>query len=568
MTDNISIHECPHCGAPLKIPVRHERYFKCEFCGTTLEDKATPVEQNTGTFKIFISTSDMPEAPVYSIVRDANTGAAATVSPAAARKVGVVIAIVVGVTLLGALLAFIVPILLTAGIFGAVALEVSQQGDPVSAFETAGLEIWSVGPSVLVPSDNDSSPDVLAAASFSDDTQRVYYIDFESQPALRWISPPLVDATYVYNEFIVDQTAVYYSYGTEIIAFNRQSGEQLWDTTLSDEIQFSICEDCFLEIGTRIVALTADGQLQALDRQTGSPAWSVRLTESPRQIIEYGGSPAVLDRVDGEIVLEIFDPLDGSRSGRLAPECPNEIFTNDPQRPYIYDRIWVSPDRASFFIPMGAYDPGCLQRWTPDGTSPVWQTSVPTEAVRSVDEADTLFSQETIFVAADHTIYTFRISDGAFGEAYTNSDYTFQPIAAVENILLLQADRTRGSARQEIWVLDTTSGEVLWTIVPEADNRLSDGSDVAYTTGLWWAGLNGETASLLEIYGEGLPARLQTFDLRSGAEQKETQMNLAEQDFSIWVSLLGARANEVWLMVDDRVVVIGLRDGVVLRTWP
>lgn len=42
-------HACASCGAALSIPDQHDRWFKCQYCGTVLEDRSVPEPAATGS---------------------------------------------------------------------------------------------------------------------------------------------------------------------------------------------------------------------------------------------------------------------------------------------------------------------------------------------------------------------------------------------------------------------------------------------------------------------------------------------------------------------------------------
>jgi outer membrane protein assembly factor BamB len=150
--------------------------------------------------------------------------------------------------------------------------------------------------------------------------------------------------TYVCNQFLGDGTRVYLNLEAKIMAFNREQGALLWEAAVADEIQHNICPGCFQLFGDKIVTLSAGGDLEAWNVETGARVWNISLEETPRQIVNFGGNPGVLDRVEGEVAFNVFNAADGSLADRFTPACPNEPFPDSPQVVGIYDKILGLPN--------------------------------------------------------------------------------------------------------------------------------------------------------------------------------------------------------------------------------
>ena len=78
------LHACPSCAAPLDVPDEHDRWFRCEFCGSVVEDRST----DHGVVELHLPSS-VPDVDVVSY------GGATTASrPRGALVAGVVVALV------------------------------------------------------------------------------------------------------------------------------------------------------------------------------------------------------------------------------------------------------------------------------------------------------------------------------------------------------------------------------------------------------------------------------------------------------------------------------------------
>jgi hypothetical protein len=195
MTDDMREHKCPNCGAPLGIPHEHERYFKCQFCGTVLEDRASKEDQQTGVFNIRISKEDISAAQqarlqAYSappVITSYSTGYPTTVTNMG-NRVGCIITVVVLLFVGGILFVTIVPTLAATGALVGL-FEFFGVDNPEIPFVDdsglASLQLYNFGPLAMLPSDDDTTPDFVSVAGAADDTDRLVYVDLESDPALR-----------------------------------------------------------------------------------------------------------------------------------------------------------------------------------------------------------------------------------------------------------------------------------------------------------------------------------------------------------------------------------------------
>jgi hypothetical protein len=425
MTDDMREHKCPNCGAPLGIPHEHERYFKCQFCGTVLEDRASKEEQQTGVFNIRISKEDISAAQqarlqAYSappVITSYSTGYT-TSATNMGNRVGCIITIVVLLFVGGILFVTIVPTLAATGALVGL-FEFFGVDNPEIPFVDdsglASLQLYNFGPLAMLPSDDDTTPDFVSVAGAADDTDRLVYVDLESDPALRWMAIIPGDAgTYVYNQFLGDGTRVYLNLEAKIMAFNREQGALLWEAAVADEIQHNICPGCFQLFGDKIVTLSAGGDLEAWNVETGARVWNISLEETPRQIVNFGGNPGVLDRVEGEVAFNVFNAADGSLADRFTPACPNEPFPDSPQVVGIYDKILGLPNGEGALFFAGIFDPGCIQYWQPGGDAAAWEATFRSEIVRNIDLDNVVLTGDSLYIGVSGGAYAVDLATGTF----------------------------------------------------------------------------------------------------------------------------------------------------------
>ena len=561
MTDRFQVVKCPSCGAPLDLKQGHERVFKCEFCGTTLQDQTSQEEEQTGAFpKLIIQTTTYTPPPTISYSAGTGSGVG--------RAIGCIVAIVV----LATVISIVAGVLGTTGALAGLFALISGSDQGISITSPIGPDIYSFGALTLIPSDNDSQPDFVGVASLSDDTKRLLYVDFEGEKPNRWQSAPLDDeATYIYNQFAANNSFVYFAYETKLFAFNRTDGTTTWQTTLPDEVT-NICKDCLQVTGQRVVALTADGTLQAYDAQTGQPSWSVHLNEQPRQLLILGGNPAVKDDQEDHVALFVYNALDGMLLHTIQPQCVNYIFDDDPQEPYLYDPMWALPDGQAVIFGFGTYDPFCIQRWDGVTGTMAWEALIAEEPGTSGISPDegVLLTENGLYIPSYQELWFVNTDDGTYQRLVHNEDYDLTPLGVAQDTLIALAYRTRGTSRNEIWAL-APDGSVRWSFVPTTEDMMDALlSEVAYEDGIWTAMTSENGVYLFSAYSEPKRIGFEQINLQDGTSSGSNIQNLAT-DFdagSMWISVLGWDNSRVWVVTTDVVRVFNYQTGEELNRWP
>ena len=579
MAEKFREHVCPNCGAPLGIPEKHDRFFKCQFCGTILEDQATKEEQQTGVFKIKISQQDVAsmrsaQVPVYTAppVRQA-PAQPARVTVNTGNKIGCIITISVILLVGGILAVSLLPALLASGVFGEVlgGTGIEEVIDPSGL---GGLDLYSYGAKTILPSDNDTSPDFAGIAVGPDSFYYLTYVDFENTPPLRWKAEFTdQDVFWVYNRILADDTRVYISYEKTLIAFNRAQGTEIWESNTADAIQHNICPGCFQQIGDHLATLSADGTLQVWDAASGSMSWQVRMEATPRQIINFGGNPAVLDEIDDTVRLRVYNVADGEVNREIFLSCPSTPFPTSPQEVGIYDYLVPLGNGDGFVFFGGFFEPGCVQRWAPGSDGPLWSTEF-NDPFNGLQPEDILVTPETVYVGSGNGAYAVDLATGSFSVLIDDDDFTFIPLGSRDGVILLAAESYRGTRHWEIWGLDAALGNVKWTYTPDAKTYFDPDSFGSLSSdGNWSAGFTADGLTVAQFFEEPLRLSLQTLSVQSGTASPALTVPLDEgQDFSSpGISVLGWRNNNLWFMSDlnrPSIRVIDATTGSPVSTWP
>jgi outer membrane protein assembly factor BamB len=299
-----------------------------------------------------------------------------------------------------------------------------------------------------------------------------------------------------------DDQQVYISQSSALRAIDRDTGEVVWETVLSDEVRNS-CRVCIRPARDRVVVLTADNVLEAFDTRTGRSAWQVRLENEYFAYPQTGqlafslvdGMVAILDGVESdgarETAVFFYDLETGAEVRQLLPLCSdlNNFFDDDSlgHNGQLYLNDTTGEMVVLFGVP--AYvQQMCLQKWDVTTGELLLEARAPAvflhnSTVRGgmMNESSTypfaVYMPDTLLTTLDIDgengrspgIVKFDLATGEAGFQFVDDDYKLAPIGQVGDVVLVWAERNRGTKQFEIWGLDETTGEKLWTYFLKAD---------------------------------------------------------------------------------------------------
>ncbi|MCI0394658.1 MAG: PQQ-binding-like beta-propeller repeat protein [Chloroflexi bacterium] len=553
---------CPSCGAPVQLATKSG---KCDYCGHVLERPDDPKQQ----------PQSLPQ-PVFGVAPPVQVQwSAAEVPPLIqpARSSGSCVGIIVMLVIFAFVgVGILVPLLAGGGFLAAGELfgglttlvpEISTVGSSGPIFSPFHI---SNGPAILLSPGDGLPPDVVVSAfNSSDSSSGLLYLAGEP-PALSWESPPL-NASYGAPLF-VGSSQLYVGSETDLVALNRADGRLLWQASLSDQIYSHICQDCLQEVGQHVVALANDGTLQAFNAQSGELAWSQQLEAQPRQLVVFNGQVGVLDEAESsEADFLIFDPATGTLVQRLSPRCPSEPFPDDPQGPGIYSTVFFDPAGQALYFFGGFFEPGCIQRWDATNRTATWQATFPVNMVREQD--DDLFTPDAVYLSDGSNLVAVNTADGIVRQLGGDENYNLVPLAAQAGVLLVQASRSRGSTRDELWVIDATTGERRWQFVPQATRLMSPSSDTVTSSdeGYWNWHITPAGVVVLQARSEPYRLVVETLNWNDGASSGQVTIPL-EVATPYSVHVIGGNNSKLWLQLDGGLTVLDLATATIVSTWP
>jgi outer membrane protein assembly factor BamB len=506
---------CPSCGGSI---LPEDDLAECPFCGTVLE-------------------RTRPSVSVTQIQLGQSIPIQTTVQPTSATRIGIVVAVAIGLFILA--------------ISGFIAWFFLHPEGPI-----AGARALR-GTPFLIPDDREGPADVLVVTYNVNDETNVLTCFDSAQGKIRWESPTLSEDAYRVS-FVVDGSRVYVADQASLLALSRDDGSLIWQAPLADTLG-TTCEGCLRQLSGYVAALSEDGTLQAFEASTGRPAWSFRLNETARRLHVLDGHLAAFDQADPEDwrsqSLFLWDPATGDLARRINVRCDEERHTETPDR---NGPILVDPSGKQIYLLYGL-TPGCAQKWDLGNGQLIWQTT----ADYYFDHFDTvaLLTADTIYGSDAGVIVTVDTATGELHQLSDSADHDLVPLAVHEDTLVASAKRTRGSKRYELWGLDTTTGTRRWQIILEEDGLLEESG--SWHDPAWTAHLTREGLTVLHLLDEPPRLIVETIDPQTGTSKGKATNDLDDDywDAAIWAN------DTVWL-VTRKLHAVDLSTGQVLLSWP
>jgi outer membrane protein assembly factor BamB len=568
MADDVHIRKmnCPSCGAPIELGGTSGT---CDYCGARLEraePKAEPAQPIPTTFSVQVPQVQVVQWPAAH-TRSIQLIPAEEDEPTGC--VGGVFGVIMLLGVIGALLAggwFFGDSALAA--FNSLATSVPGLPEvEIPAFGTPDRSnSWTInGPALLLPESatNPTASDAIVTAYHPYESHYALLYLEGSDHQQRWQSEPLADG---YSAIItLGGSHLYVANNTDLLAIDLAEGTTVWQAALADKI--ISCQDCVQAIGDNVVVLTQDGTLQAFNALTGQPQWNTLLNKQPRQLLAVNGYAAVLDQETdtAESDLFLYNVTDGTLAQRLSPRCPNHSFANSPQGPNLYDPVHVADGGQTIYFIGGFFEPGCLQRWDAASGTMTWEATFPVDRIR--DQRDDLLTATTYYLSSGHNLTAVNLADGTVRELLSESDYNLAPLGEQGGLLLVSATRQRGTQRDELWAIDANSGQRLWQFVPQATTRLSD-SSVHSGNGLWTWQFTGQGVVVLQARPEPNRLIVETLQRQDGVSTGQTTVELNSSSFSLDMEVIGWQGDQVWLKLDNKLMVLDTTEAAFVSNWP
>ena len=436
---------------------------------------------------------------------------------------------------------------------GILVFVMSQTGGGMFA-----ARLYAAEPARLISVEGAASPELIGLFyEPGADTRSLGLLGADGK--LRWKSGALPGSGNV-DGVVADVQNAYAASGMELFAWNRLDGSLVWKTAMTDKIYPS--SSTMIVLKNEILVWGMDDALQAYSTLDGSQLWTRQMKGADRAIRSINGAVVVLDYgpEDSDQHVYYLDPASGHEKFSFLPSCQLDEYRNETLN-FEYGLVFDEPSEALYLL----YDTtNCIQRISLKDGSLNWQT---------LDEQDLSFSfygfnhledSTAIYLGSGSRLLAVDRNTGAINTLLDDESYNFVPLALNGNGLLVRAERTRGSKRFALWLIDKRSGEKLWqvdmqTAEPvETMAGLVDKEDTAWT---WHAGDGGLT--LLSFKAEPHQIILQTLDWQTGQSTGGISVALKDVsgDFYSVPNVIGWHGSVFYAELDGKIYALDVSSG-------
>lgn len=611
---NLRSLNCPNCAAPLDFPEARST-INCKFCGSVIErsddnDVPTPDDEShalklnvEGTQLKVEKVGDFTQSRHFVIkMRDGRpmvietSRSSISITPENVTQVTEKLTQAAkskpvrrGAFTLGGcfgtfifLTACVVPIVAVASSIPGIGsilnpLFSGRVQDAVQNASTLGTRYLVGSGAVFAPRADDAPPDVILYTQVyppnnSNGEKKLVAVSGET-PKFLWESERFSEDTYD-TAILANADLVIASDQARLVAVRRTDGTTAWTANLADKVELNICENCVTLVGDTVIALAADGTLEAFDATTGKSQWQYNATQdSPRGLYVFNNQVAFMDESDaGRGTLRVFEVADGQQ--RTA-----SIFCKRPDSDYEYEASWTTPlfptaDTSAFYV---AFD-ACIQKWNAETLKQEWNTALPS-SFSSVSISDAmLVTGEAAYLTGYQTLLRADATTGELVELWNGEDYAVRPLVAQGGELLALAQRQRGSTRYELWQMNAKTGELNWKA--EMGEQPPLGADFSSLGGIisddetaWTYRVTPESVLILRFYAAADDVshalRWESINWQTGASSGEKQIKLGVDTiilsaprFMLW------RNNVLWMDIESQLLAFDVQKGQITYRWP
>jgi len=418
-------------------------------------------------------------------------------------------------------------------------------------------------------------PGVEYGAS-GDQPTAVYVIDGETGK-LAWKSEPVEDAEEAYRVALAaDDQHVFAVIDDNLYAYRRADGSLDWRASLSDKLPFCDEPGCLAAVDGKVIALAADGVVQAFDPAgEGRELWRATLENTPRQVFVVGDQAAILDRdSDNNGLLRVFNAQSGEET-EVRLSCAGG---GSPQDLDDSPTIHIDAETGDPVIFFGTYQL-CAARLDAVTLQPVWELDLgDTISRRSFGFGGGTLLDEGVYVGLTDTGLVLINTDA--GELIATADFEdveLMPVFVRDGHVIIRAKTTRGTAKFELWSLAVTTGEREWSYVigeaepidpPDASGSAAWDGDRRFSI----ATVGDDLAvTVFSVSDEtGLTAEISRLNLASGTSNADNRLELIKPDFvtSYVLSVVDRSNGRIALAETSKIYWIDLENGALANAWP
>ncbi len=441
-TSETASYECSECGAPLPAP-DETGARRCTFCKTVKHPPRAPAAE--------------PRNPPASLLtggsQKTRVEKSVTPIPNTLRRQGCGVRTLIAIPVIVVIAAVAVPLIGSIG----------------------GLDRFGFGPAL---SFTEASPALLpgepgAPLSFVTMSRRYDQSSSTSifslvksdgvSPSPVW-STDLSGDAYGTRPILTDGTSAILAIEDQAFGVALDTGAIRWQTPLTDVVQFNSCNGCFTVVGTNLVAVTDDDNVQAIDTTTGATLWSRRLDTTDQRTFAAGAHVVIVDSIpggDGDRLVTL-DPATGQEVASIAPTCDDpaviEGFASELSSS---SELLVSSSGERIWFLEGGY-PTCIQQYDVSTGALVSQVMATSEN-GSFASPTLLDTPLGLVVTSGGNLGIVDPTGTTYRAVLAEPDTNVMVVGTTDTAVMIEARTSRGTAKTSIRAIDPNSGSTFWT---------------------------------------------------------------------------------------------------------
>ena len=425
---------------------------------------------------------------------------------------------------------------------------------------------YAYSPEILISGSPDTQPQIAGLFYDSGADARFIGLVNTGTKRLLWKTAPFNGDGFVSN--LVDSSDLIYAANEDnLLAYNKSDGGLAWQTVMPDALNYS-GNNLIVDSG-RVITFNADQSIQAYNAETGGLVWSKRLSGYSNNILMTDHSLVVVDFTDTNNNYGLFflDPITGNQQDILTPICSVNGYDNTLESDSVL--FLDKADQVLYLI----FTEGCIQKLDLSTREIVWDSKNTDYFSSSLEPNNYLLTESNLYFGDDGDLLSVAKSTGEIKKISQNADYNVYPLDISKGVLILRADRTRGTSRSELWGVDSSTGQQIWQKTmqdaspidpPNEMSGFIDDSDFGWTLKLTSQGL-----ARIVFKGEPSLLVLEIIDPKDGNVKTSQTLKIkgTSGDFYDIPLVLGWQKDVAYLIIDTGFYTLDVTSGELIKIY-
>jgi len=411
----------------------------------------------------------------------------------------------------------------------------------------------------------DGPPDiVLEGRHYNTDPETTVLVRISAKNGrILWESEPIPGKSPTLRNLVSDGTRIYTVVKDQLIAYQASDGKQLWTVTLSDELAYctkargTSCLKVYKDV---LLVLCTDDTLQAFAASTGELLWSredqsslssgIGILLIKDQVLAFAQNP---DRYYSLLLLNLT-------TGQEA-----ERLTTDGL--YSYTPVYYDPTSQNAYLVFGSF----VEKWSFQGSKPelIWQTTLTKHSASNYSKG--FLTSDNLYINFDDATSAIDTQNGNTRFTLSLKDYVITPLAAQGDRVLVLVQKTRGTDRYELWGVDATSGDKVWSLNFDKSEPVGDftGSVDDPQISPWLWRVRGNSLIIVQFKTAPNQVDAQIYQIEDGKQVSANSgaINDSNNDYFLG-DVIDWQGGTFWMILNSRLFAIDAEKGQVRMVGP